>query len=723
MVLPNSVRGGARSACLLLLVSCTTLRAETVPLQAGATVGPPPRAAIQVLRAASTPNTQMAPATASGMATARSLAGATTAPAPAVRGQGAELAYTLTARYRYGSLYNPESGGRDAVYLRSYDGQVNTAGGIVDTATERRAPMAPMLEIAPGERLRLTLVNDLPANDVSCGAHMHEHANVPHCFNSTNNHVHGLWVSPSGASDNVFVNVKPKQSFEHVYDVPAEHPAGTFWYHPHLHGSTALQVSSGMAAPLIIRGDRTPQWLGDRWRWGDIDPLVALAAGPSSTAERVLMLQQISYACRTAVGGIKTNLLGHWQCAPAPASLPARFDPNDPAQRGLLESVGTLENYDQFTKVGPLSWLLSGRHTSINGEVHPRLASARAGKLERWRLLHGGVTDSIKVTIRAVDPVQEQWFAERSGQPAGEAELDRICSGPPVEFLSIATDGLNRPRMRRGTATVMHPGYREDLLVVFPKPGRYCVYDGAMPALLVANVQEHRRRLLGYVDVEGPAAVAHALPGREAGDALAQLAAAARQLYQGETARRIEADLLAGRLDAFVKHRPVRNAEVAGQPLQTLGFKILPVPGQREPEFMISELASVPFTPLLLPVNAASYLHSRIDRTAKLGTAQEWLLASFVGNHPFHIHVNPFEVVEVLDPLGRDVSALDDPSADNPYAGMKGTWRDTLLVQQGFRIRIRTRYERFAGDFVLHCHILDHEDMGMMQNVRIVPAN
>ena len=36
-----------------------------------------------------------------------------------------------------------------------------------------------------------------------------------------------------------------------------------------------------------------------------------------------------------------------------------------------------------------------------------------------------------------------------------------------------------------------------------------------------------------------------------------------------------------------------------------------------------------------------------------------------------------------------------------------------------YTITIRTRYERYIGDFVLHCHILDHEDQGMMQNIRI----
>jgi FtsP/CotA-like multicopper oxidase with cupredoxin domain len=57
----------------------------------------------------------------------------------------------------------------------------------------------------------------------------------------------------------------------------------------------------------------------------------------------------------------------------------------------------------------------------------------------------------------------------------------------------------------------------------------------------------------------------------------------------------------------------------------------------------------------------------------------------------------------------------DDPQ----YANLKGAWKDTLFVKQNYIIVIRTRYERYIGDFVLHCHILDHEDQGMMQNVRI----
>jgi FtsP/CotA-like multicopper oxidase with cupredoxin domain len=37
-----------------------------------------------------------------------------------------------------------------------------------------------------------------------------------------------------------------------------------------------------------------------------------------------------------------------------------------------------------------------------------------------------------------------------------------------------------------------------------------------------------------------------------------------------------------------------------------------------------------------------------------------------------------------------------------------------------YTVVVRTRYQRYIGAFVLHCHILDHEDQGMMQNIRVV---
>ena len=110
----------------------------------------------------------------------------------------------------------------------------------------------PTLRVRPGDRLRVTLRNGLES--------------------PTNLHVHGLHVSPAEASDNVFVMVDP--GGEHVYEylIPADHPSGTFWYHPHHHGTVAEQVAAGMAGIIVIE-----------------DPL---DAGPpiAGTTERVMVL-------------------------------------------------------------------------------------------------------------------------------------------------------------------------------------------------------------------------------------------------------------------------------------------------------------------------------------------------------------------------------------------------------------------------------------------------
>ena len=55
--------------------------------------------------------------------------------------------------------------------------------------------------------------------------------------------------------------IKPGETRQYEYRIRDDHPAGTYWYHPHLHGSTAMQVGSGMAGALIIEGpiDEVPE--------------------------------------------------------------------------------------------------------------------------------------------------------------------------------------------------------------------------------------------------------------------------------------------------------------------------------------------------------------------------------------------------------------------------------------------------------------------------------
>ncbi len=93
----------------------------------------------------------------------------------------------------------------------------------------------PTLRVRPGDTLTLTLRNDLDT--------------------PTNLHTHGLHISPSGRSDNVFVMIEPGAAYTYEYVLPEDHPSGTFWYHPHHHGVVAAQISGGLAGAIVVEDE------------------------------------------------------------------------------------------------------------------------------------------------------------------------------------------------------------------------------------------------------------------------------------------------------------------------------------------------------------------------------------------------------------------------------------------------------------------------------------
>ena len=586
-----------------------------------------------------------------------------------------DVSWTVFARLVDGQIYNPETRSFDRVRLRAFQGD----------STNPSVPfLAPTVRIKPGNTFRLEIVNDLPADDPSCNVPVPD-VNIPHCFNSTNMHTHGLWISPVGNSDNVLLNISPGGRFTYEYNIPSDHPAGTFWYHPHLHGSTALQVSSGMAGFLIVEGERLPGLDAN----GDIDTILKNEDG-SSLRERVVLLQQIQYACRDSDGAIKTDGSGAWVCGQ-----------ND---------IGSIEAYDQF---GPSSWKSSGRFTTINGLVLPEFRDAVAGKPERWRIVHAGVRDSINLRFQKVTSAtgDEPPLPTLRSEDAQSKFVEEVCQAEQLEQFSIATDGLTRPSIRKQTQSFLHPGYREDLVMVFPEPGIYCVVDGDAPGNETVSAENKSRKLLGFVRVmPGDGQVGE--PEKILKDTLI---AAARAHMPPSVSDTVIADINDGfKLTKFGSHTSLMEAEVDG--VNTVGFNIAP-----GPEFQIGE-----FDASGNLINAKPFDPDVVNRKLPLGATEEWQIRSFFFGHPFHIHVNPFQVVEILDENGVDVSG-HDPSNTSIYAGLKGTWRDTIFAANTapsgrgapYRIKVRTQYRRYIGKFVLHCHILDHEDQGMMQLVEI----
>jgi FtsP/CotA-like multicopper oxidase with cupredoxin domain len=111
----------------------------------------------------------------------------------------------------------------------------------------------PTLRARPGDLLRIRLINDLPPNRDPTPVDM----TLPHQFNTTNFHFHGGHVSPAGISDNVFRQMEPGQGYDIEIAIPEDHTSGTYWYHPHKHGSADIQLTGGMFGALIVEGDST----------------------------------------------------------------------------------------------------------------------------------------------------------------------------------------------------------------------------------------------------------------------------------------------------------------------------------------------------------------------------------------------------------------------------------------------------------------------------------
>jgi FtsP/CotA-like multicopper oxidase with cupredoxin domain len=123
-----------------------------------------------------------------------------------------------------------------------------------------------------------------------------------------------------------------------------------------------------------------------------------------------------------------------------------------------------------------------------------------------------------------------------------------------------------------------------------------------------------------------------------------------------------------------------------------------------------------------------------IDQCMPLDGLQDWILENYttVAAHPFHIHINPFQVISIDTPTQPDKTK---PPVYTTYAPKDNfVWQDVIAIPPAViskdgkqimpgRIRIRHTFVDFTGTYVLHCHILAHEDRGMMQLVRVVPVS
>ena len=480
---------------------------------------------------------------------------------------------------------------------------------------------APTLRMNAGDRLRIKLVNQLPPNSASTLRPSHLRY-----FNSTNLHTHGLHVNPGLVSAGVYgdyvmddpqLGVQPGQTRQHEYRIDPGHPPGAYWYHPHLHGASSIQVGSGMAGALIIKGD--------------IDRVPEIAAA----RERVFLFQ-------------------------AP----------------ITDAAGTLESFTQAAYIP-----LVEPPFLINGVRRPKLFMRR-GEVQNWHFVNAAIFKFVNLSLDK--------HALNVYSHDGNPRSSMIPVGPFATPAPARTEGV-----------VLAPGNRSSVLVQAGEPGTYYLRSlrfemGVDESILAEDilaeivvVDEARTMALPMGPLPVPAALAPITD-----EELASAGGLKRSVVMRFLS--LESPDSGGLLNPG-NEREDWVYDVGGT---AIGDEV----------FALGAAGENPSTAPGMPTEYIPYQSSRaLKQTVALGSVEEWTIFSMNNiRHPFHIHVNPFQVVRIN---GQPVE---------PY------WADTIAMPPGgspeapTSVTFRTRFQDFKGSYVMHCHMLVHEDMGMMQVVEVV---
>lgn len=475
-----------------------------------------------------------------------------------------------------------------------------------------------------------------------------------HDLFSTNLHTHGLHISPGGKHDNVFLQLpptteggKPTELFLN-YTLNQKHAAGTFWYHAHHHGNVAYQLANGMAGALIVPGDpQNPQ---------DLESIPAVAkaneiADVPGKLGRIMVFQQFFLAktARTTSDGANVWVV----------------DPGDVNDRRTVDS-----KLNDKTIVSGLTDADHRDVTTTNGIQAP-LIGLKAGVVERWRFIHAGKETKI----------EGQWLKQQ-GQDWVPAPDDSL------EMHEIALDGIPTGDLIRysnqntaDTHLTLYPGYRADVLMRANNVKVGEVYALAAP---------EQTRLSKQGDGK---------PGPQSKVPATTLAIVRITAESQPAAFPNPQD--------FAKWKPI--PPVSRSPTRHVKFQFDDADTNAKPPFLGKFGVGDATTnePQAKPYAETVGLE---QIPLKIGTPEIWSVSVSDGEHPFHIHVNPFLVQSPVSLSGK--------------VTQRWIWKDTLQVfADAAPALIYFTPANHAGRSVLHCHILDHEDQGMMKEIFIKSDN
>lgn len=519
----------------------------------------------------------------------------------------------------------------------------------------------------------------------------------PHDFTSTNLHTHGLHVSPQAPSDDVLIildsEYKPHSehaghsahhtiqsaldatSYAYRYELPSDHPVGTFRYHPHKHGSVAAQVGPGMAGALIVRAPEIEN---------DFDTLLATNCNITANDEEIVVLQTISYFETTTGGGAGQGVFypyGYYVGA-----VEDNFDPN--TCNGLTP-----------TKAATVPGL------GVNGQINPVITMDQ-GEIKRLRFVNASNGQTIV----------PQFVGEGAPEVYAIA-VDGIALLPPTAP-NVAPDALLDPEYFKIDYTVKETdaeAYWTNAELITLAPGQ------RLDLLIRAGTTAGSFQLQGAAKGSVPMVV-------EGGDAntakILMVEVTAEPSTKNQTIPTVSL------FEAATIQRPVPpTVAIDGvwpAATQSIEFKTI------EENFT----EAYPSRPAFV-VND-QYFDAVVGDPAQIqllkGDTDVWNLYSSNDAHIFHIHINSFQAlgrstydagnrvynapVTYQMPIWRDTIYIDSIGGTDIQLTQAAQKYETYTP--GTMVTMASKQVDFTGEFVLHCHNLFHEDNGMMLTVSIL---
>ncbi len=389
--------------------------------------------------------------------------------APSLMPSGGQLDMELVARYTQETRTLVVRDDAGAAAPPAYPGP----GKEIQTTLRsfNGAYMAPTLRVNAGDTLRIRLNNQLPAN-VPGQSPMRD----LNFQNSTNLHFHGLHVDPKEIRPGVYgdyvvdsadAGVLPGAARQHEIHIPADHPSGIYWYHPHLHGATNTQVVSGMFGAILVQNPK--------------EGFVA----PGELRERVIFVHKLSL-----------NADGKTDSFADSGARASDFVLNGVYQPTLVMRPGEVQIW-HFLNVAsfyPFNPVLDG---------HQLQSFAR----------DGNVFDQVFVPVdRATAPlttadgqIDVQHWPGNALYPGGRLSLVVKASDTPGEFFLRSVDAPLRQYPEEIVARVVVEG--EPAAMAMPSPARLPVYDDHGPITdeeLARHGGKQRNLVLGILQKDDP---------------------------------------------------------------------------------------------------------------------------------------------------------------------------------------------------------------------------